>query len=102
MTEETETRDDGLDMRRKRLQFRAWHRGMREVDLLLGRFADANIAEFDETELASFEALLQLPDPDVLNWVMGSVAVPPEADSTVLRRILAFHGTDTPSTPDDE
>ena len=99
MTDQTQARQERLDMRRKRLQSRAWHRGMREVDLLLGRFADATIADLDEAELAGFEALLHLPDPDVLGWVMGGVAIPPEADSPVLRKILAFHGTDSPSAP---
>jgi antitoxin CptB len=99
MAEETEAQQDRLDIRRKRLQFRAWHRGMREVDLLLGRFADATIDDLDEDELAGFEALMGLPDPDVLGWVMGGVAVPPEVDSPILRKILAFHGTDLPSRP---
>lgn len=84
-----------IEVRRKRLRFRAWHRGMREVDLLLGRFADAAIEELDETELAGFEALLGVPDPDVLGWLTGEQAVPPEDDSPILRRILSFHGTVT-------
>jgi antitoxin CptB len=99
MSEGNELQQEGLEIRRKRLQFRAWHRGMREVDLLLGRFADAMIDDLDEAELAEFEALMGLPDPDVLGWVMGGVAVPPEADSAILRKILAFHGTDLPSRP---
>lgn len=102
MAEETEAQQDRLNLCRKRLQFRAWHRGMREVDLLLGRFADATIDDLDEAELAEFEALMGLPDPDVLNWVMGGVAVPPEADSPILRKILAFHGTDLPANPASE
>lgn len=102
MSSETKARQEKLEIRRKRLQFRAWHRGMREVDLLLGRFADAAIADLDEQDLAGFEALLLLPDPDVLSWVMGGVAVPPEADSAILRKILAFHGTDSPTKQDLE
>ena len=61
MSDEAKARPDQFEMRRKRLQFRAWHRGMREVDLLLGRFADAMLkmgAEFDKeavmTELSAF------------------------------------------------
>ena len=93
MSVESGTGQGGLDIRRKRLQFRAWHRGLREVDLLLGRFADATIASLDETELSSFEALLDIPDPDVLSWITGEAGVPAEADSPLLRRIYAFHGT---------
>lgn len=95
MTVQPELRRDQLDMRRRRLQFRAWHRGMREVDLLLGRFADAAIAELDEAEIAGFEALLDVPDRQVLAWVTGEETVPAEADSVLLRRLLAFHGTVT-------
>jgi antitoxin CptB len=95
MTEQPKRPEDALDLRRKRLRFRAWHRGMREVDLLLGRFADATLAGLDEDELAGFEALLDVPDPEVLAWVTGEADVPAEADSRLLRRLLAFHGTTT-------
>lgn len=88
-----ETLDVGA--RRRRLRFRAWHRGLREVDLLLGRFADAMIDDLDETELAGFEALMNVPDPDVLAWLTGEQAIPPEDDTPLLRRILSFHGTAT-------
>lgn len=92
---------DDLDLRRKRLHFRAWHRGMREVDLLLGRFADATIDRLDEGELAGFEALLDVPDQQVFAWISGEAAVPADADSALLRRLLAFHGT-VPSRPSTE
>jgi antitoxin CptB len=96
MTGGTETGLDDLAMRRRRLRFRVWHRGMREVDLILGRFADAHLAELDEADLSSFEALLGEPDPEVLGWVTGEFEVPLEADSPLLRRILAFYGTKSP------
>ena len=53
----------GLDDRRKRLLFRCWHRGTREMDLILGRFADAEIANLSDDELAEFEYLMDVPDP---------------------------------------
>jgi len=90
MTERSETQV-GLDVRRRRLSFRAWHRGMREVDLLLGRFADAHMADLTDEEVASFEALLEIPDRDILAWVVGEAEVPGEIDSPALRRIIAFH-----------
>lgn len=80
-----------LAIRRRRLAFRAWHRGMREVDLLLGRFADAHLADLSEQELASFEALLEVPDPEILSWVTGEAAVPDDVNSPTLHRIIAFH-----------
>jgi antitoxin CptB len=89
-----ETDGGTLDIgaRRRRLRFRAWHRGMRELDLLLGRFADATVDDLDEAELAGFEALLGLPDPEVLSWITGECPIPPEDDSAILQRILSFHG----------
>jgi antitoxin CptB len=84
---------DGSDaVRRRRLTFRAWHRGMREVDLLLGRFADASVPGMDEEGLAAFEALLDLPDPEILSWLTGEAPVPPDHDSRFVRQLLAFHG----------
>jgi antitoxin CptB len=66
---------------------------MREVDLLLGRFADATLDRLDDDELAGFEALLDVPDQQVFAWITGETGVPEEADSPLLRRLLAFHGT---------
>jgi antitoxin CptB len=80
-----------LEARRRRLSFRAWHRGMREVDLLLGRFADAHVKELSERELGSFEELLDVPDPVLLAWIVGEEAVPDDLDSPALRRIIEFH-----------
>lgn len=86
MTEDTK---DAL--RRRKLKFRAWHRGMREVDLLLGGYADHTVDTADEADLAAFEALLELPDPDILLWITGEVAVPPEHDNPFIKKLIAFH-----------
>ena len=56
---------NGLDDRRKRLLFRCWHRGTREMDLILGRFADAEIGNLSDDELTQLETLLEVPDPDL-------------------------------------
>lgn len=86
---------DGLEdadaIRRRRLRFRAWHRGMREVDLILGRFADAHLDDLDANELAAFEALLDVPDPTLLAWVTGEEPVPEDQRSPFLTRLIAFH-----------
>ena len=83
--------DDDLAIRRKRLRFRAWHRGMREVHLLLGRFADAELDEMAADELGAFEALLDVPDQDVLAWLTG-IGQPPQGPARpFLRRVYAFH-----------
>jgi antitoxin CptB len=82
---------EGLDPRRRKILFRAWHRGMRELDLIMGRFADAALADFNETELAEFERLLDVPDPDMFAWVVGEEPAPPEYDTALFRRLRDFH-----------
>lgn len=83
--------ETGLDARRKRLIFRAWHRGTRETDLILGRFADAHVADFSDADMADFERLLDVPDPDIFVWVTGAGPVPQEDVSPVVERLIAFH-----------
>ena len=63
---------DGLDARRRRLLFRAWHRGTREMDLMMGRFADIWIPRLSEAELADFEGLIAVPDPQLYDWLAGA------------------------------
>ncbi|HVX98504.1 MAG TPA: succinate dehydrogenase assembly factor 2 [Pseudorhodoplanes sp.] len=82
---------EGLDERRRRLLFRSWHRGIRETDLLLGRFADAHIASLSEAELAIYERLLEVPDHDLYLWVTGDGGAPQEHDTALLRSLRAFH-----------
>lgn len=80
-----------LDDRRKRLRFRAWHRGTREMDLVLGRFVDANVTALTEDEIAALEALMEAPDPELYLWIAGTADVPSNFDSPLFRRIAAFH-----------
>jgi antitoxin CptB len=79
-----------LDARRRRLLFRSWHRGIREMDLIMGRFADAWIERLSDDELSEYERLIEVPDPDLYAWVSGE-AVPPAAyDTPLFRRLRAF------------
>jgi antitoxin CptB len=78
------------DIRRKRLLFRSWHRGTREADLILGSFAEAHLAGFDEDRLAEYESLLACPDAELFDWIAGRLAPPPEYDTAVTRLLLAF------------
>ena len=82
--------DDALDVRRKRLRFRAWHRGTKESDIILGRFADAHLGDLDVAELDAFEELLDLPDPEIFDWVSGRVPVPEPLRGPLMDRLLAF------------
>lgn len=78
-----------LDKQRRRALFRAWHRGLRELDLILGEFADAEIATLSLDELQQFEHLMEAPDTDVLKWIVGQEPVPPRYDTAVFAKILA-------------
>lgn len=80
----------GLDERRRRLLFRSWRRGTREMDLIMGRFADATIAELSDDEITEFERLSDVPDPDLYGWLTGSQAVPADYDLPVFRRLYDF------------
>ena len=81
----------GLDVRRRKILFRAWHRGTREMDLLMGRFADATLTGLSDGELDEFERLIEAPDPDLFAWIMGEADAPPEYDTAVFRKMKAFH-----------
>jgi len=81
---------EGLDIRRRKLLFRAWHRGLREVDLILGRFADSHIEQLDEASLSEFESLMNVPDGELLAWLTGEADVPPLHDGPLFRRLRAF------------
>jgi antitoxin CptB len=81
----------GLDGRRRRLLYRCWHRGTREMDLILGRFADATIGTLSETEIGMLEELSDAPDPDLYAWVSGASDVPAEYDHELMHRLRAFH-----------
>ncbi len=78
-----------LALRRRRLAFLAGRRGTQENDLLLGRFAAAHVPTMDAVALDDFEALLDLSDVDLFDWITGRAAVPAEHDSPVLRRLIA-------------
>jgi antitoxin CptB len=82
---------EGLDPRRRKLLFRSWHRGMREMDLIMGRFADSAIDRLADAELAEFERLIEVPDQDLLAWITGEAHVPPHYDSALFRRLRDFH-----------
>ena len=87
----TERSSEGLDERRRKLLFRAWRRGVREMDLIVGRFADVYIDKFDEPSLDQFERLIEVPNAELYAWVTGDETAPVEHDSAVLRQLIGFH-----------
>jgi antitoxin CptB len=81
---------EDLSIRRRRLRYRAWHRGTKEMDLVLGPFADAHVETFGRPELERLEALMEEADTDLLKWVIGQEPVPAHADAALLHTIIAF------------
>ena len=88
-----------LDVRRRRVLFRAWHRGLREMDILMGRFADAEIGTMPEADLDAFERLIEVPDQDLFRWITGEDEAPSNYDTAVFRRLKAFHSHAAPIHP---
>ena len=87
-----ETRETRL----KRLRIRSWRRGTREMDLILGPFADGPLKEFDEGELAAYEELLEENDQDLYAWVSGRDR-PTPAHAGLIARIAAWHDIPPPA-----
>jgi len=83
----THTHDDA---RRRRLLFRARHRGTHETDLLVGGFVGAEIAAMDAAALDELEAVLELPDVDLFDWLTGRRPVPADTASPLLARMVAW------------
>ncbi len=85
-------KDAGEDsaMRLRRMRYRAWHRGTKEMDLLLGPYADARLDGMDLAELDRFETLLEEADTDLLKWLMGQEPTPHDADHDLLADLLKF------------
>jgi antitoxin CptB len=84
------SKHDDLDVRRKRLLFRSWHRGTQESDLILGSFAESCLSELDRIQLDRLEALLDCADVDLVDWVIGGNAVPKEYDHELTWLLRAF------------
>lgn len=84
----------GLDDRRKRLLYRCWHRGTREMDLILGRFADAHIAELSDDDLAELERVIEAHDPDLYPAFAGGSPQLPDFAGAMFERIKAFRVSD--------
>jgi antitoxin CptB len=87
----------GLDLRRRRALYRAWHRGTREMDLIMGRFADAEIGSLAEDQLDAFERLIEVPDRDLYGWITGEEETPAHHRSAVLDRLRTLHSHGHPT-----
>ena len=83
--------------RLKRLKFRAWHRGTREADYMIGCFFDRFHESWSEEELAWFEALLEEEDVDILGWALGTLSVPEELAGALMERMKKLDYVDIPN-----
>lgn len=75
------------DHRRRRLLFRATHRGTHENDLLIGGFVRVQIASLSNSDMDALEEVLELPDVELADWLTGRRPIPPEVDTPMLRAI---------------
>ena len=79
-----------MDDRRKRLLYLSQHRGMKETDLLIGRFAKNNLERLSEAELNDFEHILEEGDNDLLGWILEHSKPPERVNGPVLKMIIDF------------
>ena len=82
--------DSNHQARLRRVKFRAWHRGFREADLIIGPFADQFLDGFSTDQLDAFEALIEAPDQDLYGWIVGRIETPSEFDGEILNLIKDF------------
>lgn len=79
-----------MDARRRKALFRAQRRGIKELDLVFGAFAETHLASIDDAALARFEACLDAPDWRMYGWIMGNEKVPEEYDNDVFALLCAY------------
>ncbi len=82
--------DQDIEVRRKRLRYRSWHRGMKEADLVLGGFADQHLAGMSEPELDQFEQILEQSDPDLMAWFTRRQTIPASLDTPLMKLVMNF------------
>jgi antitoxin CptB len=86
----TEPDHSALDTRRRRLLFRATHRGTFENDLMIGGFVRAHLESLTEADLGALETVMEMPDTDLAEWLTGREPIPPKEDTPMLRRMREF------------
>lgn len=89
----TQISSEGLSARRRKLLFRSWHRGMREMDLILGSFADARIGGLTDDEIDQYERLLEIDDTQLLPVLTGEQPLDTVAEIEITKKIMAFRQT---------
>ena len=91
MSQGTTRSSEGLDVRRKKILMRAWHRGIKEMDLMFGRFVDGELDNLSDEELSQLEMLLDQFDRDLLQWFTDELPVPEAFDCAIFHKIKNYH-----------
>jgi antitoxin CptB len=84
--------EETAEARLKRMRMRSWRRGTKEMDLVLGPYADSNLSAMSADELADYEALLAENDQDLMAWLLGQ-DTPPAGIAAILSTVAAFAET---------
>jgi antitoxin CptB len=79
-----------LEPRRRRILFRCWHRGIREMDLVFGQFADNELPALSEAELDELERIMAEEDNDLVKWILGTLPIPQHLDTPLFARVAAY------------
>lgn len=87
---------DDLDTRRRAIKIRAWRRGMREMDILIGGFVDARLDSLDEADISDLERLMEVEDQKAFSWLCGTTGPEAGYDTAVFREIKQFHSHSGP------
>jgi antitoxin CptB len=84
-------RESDLEKRRKRLKFRAWHRGTRESDLIIGNFINLRLNDLNKEDCAWFESLLEEQEQELLGWITGKYPLPQKYDTPLMRALMKIN-----------
>lgn len=84
--------DDDIETRKRRAVWRASHRGTKELDILIGRYAEAELSRMHESELSNFEEFLAMPDPELQDWLLTASTAPAPEFTDVVTAVRKFHG----------
>ena len=82
-----------IETRRKRVLYRAWHRGTRELDMLIGRFAERHIESMDHDRLDQFERLMEASEPELMAWLSKRDALPEWVAPSLIEDMRTFHAS---------
>jgi antitoxin CptB len=85
--------DSDREARKRKLSFRAWRRGFKEADIILGNYADQRLPGMSDAELDIFEILLEIPDQDLYGWIIGREETPEASKSTIMSELNDFYKT---------